>query len=102
MKSSFLIAILIVSFLPLITPHLLFHLVPNQARCYVDELFADSVMMIKWKNHPKIIIVKIIMKMSMRKYVFYAKELKVELAKWFICLTIYVYVQIVCKKHLIL
>ena len=49
MKSSFLFAILIVSFLPLITPHLLFRLLPNQARCYVDELFAESVMMIKWK-----------------------------------------------------
>ena len=49
MKSTLLVAIIIFSFLPLITPHLLFHLVPNQARCYVDELFADSVMMIKWK-----------------------------------------------------
>ena len=49
MNSSLLVSFLITLCFPLITPHLLFHLVPNQARCYVDELFSDSVMMIKWK-----------------------------------------------------
>ena len=31
--------------------HLFFRLLPNQQRCYIDELFDESVLMIKWKMY---------------------------------------------------
>ena len=51
MKSFFFLIVICSTLVPLITPHLLFQLVPNSPRCYVDESFPESVMMIKWKIH---------------------------------------------------
>ena len=44
-----MIILLLFHFISFSYSHLLFKLEPNSPQCYVDELFEESVMMIKWK-----------------------------------------------------
>ena len=41
----------ILTSIPYCYSHLFFRLLPNQQRCYIDELFDESVLMIKWKMY---------------------------------------------------
>ena len=52
MKTLF-ITLTLITLLSFTSQHLLFTVVPNQSRCFIDELFDDTVMMIKWKIFTK-------------------------------------------------